>query len=97
MEILNGKLKLYISVVPNSNSTRIKYCDDEEIKIEIDEPPENNKANVKLVRYLSKLFKVSKDKIVIIGGQTSRRKVVLIECVLSMEQAKDLLQSDSSM
>lgn len=91
MECLEGKIKLYVSVVPNSNSSRIKYIDEEEIKIEIDEPPENNKANGKLIKFLAKLFKIEKTKIQIIGGTTSRHKTILIDQPFTKSEIERIL------
>ncbi|EOB14481.1 UPF0235 protein [Nosema bombycis CQ1] len=92
MDISNGKLKLFVSAIPNSNTTRIRSIDEVEIKIEIDEPPENNKANNKLVKFLSKMFKIEKQKIQIIGGATSKHKIVIINQDLSKEDALKIMQ-----
>jgi uncharacterized protein len=71
--------KLNITVVPNAQCTKIRSIDEYEIKISINEAPENNKANSELIKYLSKVLKVDKRDISIISGSTSRHKVLIIK------------------
>lgn len=68
--------RLNIYVVPNSNSNKIKSIEDNEIKIEINETPENNKANIELIKFLSKIFKIDKKKIKLISGHKNKHKII---------------------
>ncbi len=75
---------LHIKVTPNSSQTKIsgKFLDEknqEYIKINLAAVPEDNKANEELIKFLAKLLKISKSKIEIIRGETSRMKVVKVE------------------
>ncbi|MBP7709650.1 MAG: DUF167 domain-containing protein [Rickettsiales bacterium] len=74
----------YIKVTPNSSQTKIsgKFLDEknqEYIKINLAAVPEDNKANEELIKFLAKTLKISKSKIEIIRGETSRIKVVKVE------------------
>ena len=49
------------------------------LKIRIKAPPVDGKANLHLIQFLAKQFKVPKKQIKIISGETHRNKRVLIE------------------
>lgn len=59
-----------VSVVPNSKRFSITVKDGR-LKMCLKSPPEHNKANLELVRELSKLL--GRD-VALVAGQTSRRK-----------------------
>lgn len=69
--------KLSIIVKPNSKKNEVIGWDKDRkaLKINISAEPENNKANVEIIKFFSKLFK--KD-IKIISGLTSKKKVLKI-------------------
>lgn len=74
---------LYIKVTPNSSRTKISgkmvdEKDQEYLKINVAAVPEDNKANDELIKFLAKLLKISKNKLEIIRGETSRVKVVKV-------------------
>jgi uncharacterized protein (TIGR00251 family) len=50
-----------------------------QLKIAVAAPPENNKANQRLIKSLAKWFGVSKQQIRLVRGQTSRQKTLEIE------------------
>ena len=70
--------RLNISVKANSNQNRVIGFDKEKkrMKLEIAAPAKNSKANVEIVRFLSKLLK---KKIRIVSGFTSKNKSIKIE------------------
>jgi len=51
----------------------------DELKIAITAPPIDGKANAYLLKYLSKLFGVSKSAVVIEKGTQSRHKLIRVE------------------
>lgn len=59
-----------VSVVPNSKRFSVSVKDGR-VKISMKSPPEHNKANIELVRELSKLLGAP---VRIISGHSSRRK-----------------------
>ena len=76
MEHVKGA-RLKIKVRPNAPKTEILGWDDEhsQLKIAVNAPPDKNKANQEILRFLSRLLK---KKIRIISGSRSRTKVVEI-------------------
>ena len=74
---------LFAKVTPNSSKNKIGEVfidkkNQEHLKINICAVPEDAKANEELIKFLSKTFKISKSKIEILRGNTSRMKVLKI-------------------
>jgi uncharacterized protein len=74
-----GDVYLRVKVQPSSSSNEIKsIMDDETIKISISAPPENNKANIQLIKILAKEFSVDKKYVKLISGATNKIKLIKI-------------------
>ena len=69
---------LKIRVVPRASKSEIVSFTDGALKIRIAAPPIDGAANAELVKLLSKTFDVSKSRIEILSGQTSKMKQVKI-------------------
>ena len=73
---------LRIKAIPGSPKTEIvSILDDEKgktIKIRIKAPPEKNKANIELIKFLSKELAVPKENIKILSGINERTKLLKI-------------------
>lgn len=70
---------LMIRLTPNSSKDEfIGYCD-EYIKIKVSAPPNENKANKKLLSFLSETFKLSKSSVELVSGDKSRLKKILLK------------------
>lgn len=80
----NGIL-LNIKVVPNSSKTMIMGIETSALsgetflKIKISSPPNENKANEELVKFLSKELKTPKSTIELAKGAKSKEKKVLLK------------------
>jgi len=72
---------LHIKIKPNSKKELIQKVSDKEYKVELKEPPENNKANKRLINLLSKEFKVPAKNIKI-KTPSSRNKIIEIISLL---------------
>lgn len=70
--------RIEIAVSPKSSQSRIVVDDNEEIKVYLNSPPVDGKANSECVKILSKKLKISKSSIVIEKGEKSRRKTISI-------------------
>ncbi len=72
------KSTLKIVVKPNSQKNEITAWDNENqaLKVNIKAMPEKGKANIAIIKFLSKLLK---KKIIIHSGKTSRTKILLIQ------------------
>jgi len=64
-----------VVVKPNSPETKILSETESEIRLAVAAPPEGGKANLEVVKFLSKHFKTDVE---IIRGFTSRKKVIRI-------------------
>ncbi|MBI2649802.1 DUF167 domain-containing protein [Candidatus Woesearchaeota archaeon] len=67
--------KFKIIVKPNSRENRLGHFDNEKnaYRISIKAKPEDNKANIEIIKFLSKLLK---KKVKIISGLKSREKII---------------------
>lgn len=74
----NNGIKLAIRVIPGSSRCEIVGFIEKELKIKLDVPPVEGKANEKCVKYLSKQLGVPKTSISIISGEKSRSKLLSI-------------------
>ncbi len=67
-----------IKAVPNSSKNVVSGILDDALKLKIKAPAVEGAANKELVKFLSKLFKVSKSEVVFIGGETSKQKRIRV-------------------
>lgn len=70
------KMKYLVTV--SFNSSDFFHVENNEIKISLKSKPELGKANRELIKSLSEHFKISTNKIKILSGFSSRKKVVEI-------------------
>lgn len=70
------KMKYLVRV--SFNSSFFLHVENNEIKISLKSKPELGKANRELIKSLSEHFKISTNKIKILSGFSSRKKVVEI-------------------
>lgn len=71
-------IEFQLRISPNASKNEVIKTS-ESVKIKITAPPVDGKANKCLIEYLSKLFKVPKTSIVILRGETSKDKTLLIK------------------
>lgn len=76
---MSGKDTIDIKVVPRSSRNSIEYQPDGKIKIHLNSPPVDGKANAECIGILSKKLGVAKSSIHIVRGEKSRNKKVIIE------------------
>lgn len=72
-------IKLNIKVIPNASKCEVAGIIDNVLKIRLDVPPIEGKANEKCIKFLSKLLDVPKTSISIVSGEKSRLKVIFIK------------------
>lgn len=71
-------LVIRVRIVPNSSKNDI-ILEEEFIKVKVTAQPIENKANKALVEFLSKTLKLPKTNIVILKGETSKDKTLLLK------------------
>ncbi|MBQ2644000.1 YggU family protein [bacterium] len=74
----NGLL-LNIKLTPNSSKNEILGYTEDYIKIKVSAPPNENKANKKLIEFISEFLNISKSNIELLTGDKSRYKKILIK------------------
>jgi|EndMetStandDraft_9_1072997.scaffolds.fasta_scaffold498377_1 uncharacterized protein (TIGR00251 family) len=70
---------LQVKVIPNSRKSCLESFQGDVLKVRIKAPPINGKANAELIEFLSEVLRLSKTKIRILSGQTSRLKKLEID------------------
>ena len=68
-----------VKVVPGSSRTVFCGMYDDMYKIRLNAPPEKGKANKALMAYLAKLLAVKKNAVIIVSGQSSPIKQIIVE------------------
>jgi uncharacterized protein len=68
-----------VKVKPNSKSSKIVEEEDGSLTVHLKSPPVDGKANEELIKVLADKYDVSKSRITIKSGLTSRQKLVEIE------------------
>lgn len=75
-KILIGKIRILVK--PNSKKDELLGFDEEKqaYKVAIAAPPEDNKANIAVIKFFARL---TKKKVTIVTGLTSKQKLLLIQ------------------
>ena len=68
-----------VVVVPNSSELRVEKLNDGSLKVFLTEKPDNNKANIQLIKVLAKFFITNHSNIHIKSGVRGRKKVVEVK------------------
>ena len=74
----DGNLIFNVRVVPRASKSEIVGDLDGALKVRIASPPVNGAANAELIKVLSKKLNVAKNAVEIVGGQTSKQKLIRI-------------------
>lgn len=76
-------MKISVKVIPNAKQNEV--VDDafdllgaRILKVKVNQPPEDGRANKAVIEILADYFKVKKSAIVIVTGETSRNKIIEI-------------------
>lgn len=75
---------------PGAKASRVVGLHDERLKIQLQAPPLENRANEALVAWLAEQLGVPRKQIDLLTGQTSRQKRVLVRGA-TLEQVQRLL------
>ncbi len=76
---LSDGVKVDVKVLPNSSKCEISGLIDNSLKIKLNVPPIEGKANEKCIKFLSKELKVPKSAISIVQGEKTRNKTIYIK------------------
>jgi len=88
---LENGIKFCVKVLPNSSKCELSGILDGILRIKLDVPPIDGKANEKCVKFLAKLLEVPKTSISIISGEKGRNKVLFIKGDADKLEQKSLI------
>lgn len=83
----NGTVTLTIKVVPRANQNQIVGIEGDALKIRLNAPPVEGKANSALIQFLAEMLGVARTQIEIIAGHSARRKIVRVRGI-SVDEVK---------
>jgi uncharacterized protein (TIGR00251 family) len=78
-------LRLAVKVQPRASKNEILPPKDGELKIRVTAPPVDSAANEAVVALLSEKLKISRSRITIVRGQTSRHKTIFLAGVAASQ------------
>ena len=79
--------RLAVQVVPRASKSEICGLQGDALKVRLQAPPVDGKANAALLDFLAKRIGLARSSVTLISGQASRRKVVEIaENVVDLEK-----------
>lgn len=87
-------ITLSLRCQPGAKQTKVLGLHDDSLKIALQAPPLENKANALLITWLSKRLKVPQKQIQFLSGHNSRKKRIEIQGDISAEQIMQALIPD---
>lgn len=85
-----GQVRLSLKVIPASREDKIEGLKEDRIYIRLIAPAVDGKANLALISFLAKTFKVKKTQVLLVSGEKSRLKLVELKGV-SLDEASRML------
>ena len=76
---------LSVKIQPNASKNEIVGFEEDVLKIRIKAPPEKDKANLELIRFLAKKLDLSRSDITIKKGRTNRKKLLEIQGISNQD------------
>lgn len=73
-----GAVTFAVKVIPRASKNQIVGIEGDAIKIRLNAPPVEGKANDALIAFLAEKLGVPRSNVEIIVGETSRRKVIRV-------------------
>ncbi|MBK5112518.1 MAG: YggU family protein [Candidatus Heimdallarchaeota archaeon] len=88
-----GNVILQLQVKPNSKKQEITLDSlDRKIAVFVKAPPDKGKANKELLKFIARILEKNSTDILIIAGQTSRDKTVLIKNALIQNVERKIIE-----
>lgn len=82
---------VHVQVQPRASKNKLAGVLEGSLKLRLTAPPVEGEANKECIKFLAKLFNISKSSVEIIQGHKSRRKSVLIKGP-TLEQVEEALR-----
>jgi len=94
LHICGNGITLTLHIQPGAKKTEIAGTHGDALKIRLNAPPVDGKANAALINFLAQRLKRPKSRITLKSGQTSRRKVLAVEGIATEEALRLLSGQD---
>ncbi len=97
MNAANHRFRIHVQ--PRSSRKGFAGLKQNDLKICLNSPPEDGKANAELIKFLADALDCSRQDIHIVSGMTSRQKIVEIEdeeAVSRLKRVRESLQEKPS-
>lgn len=72
-------MRIYLKVITGSSQQKVEKISKGDYKVWVRAIPEKGKANQEIVEILADFFKIDKQRISIISGRTTSRKLIEID------------------
>ena len=69
-------MRIYVRVVPRASINSVEQLGENEYKVRLTKSPVKGEANEALIAILAKHFHIAKSCVVIVGGKSTRTKMV---------------------
>lgn len=93
----SARCRLTVWVTPNARRSEVSGLAENMLRVRLQAPPIDGKANEALVRFLAETLQLSRSTVSIVAGHTGRRKIVEIsDSGLSNAQLVEVLLASGS-
>jgi len=72
-------VRIYVKVIPRAGKNEVEKISNAEYKVRVTAVPERGKANKAVIEALAKYFEVPKSSVSIVGGKSTRTKIIDIQ------------------
>ena len=86
-----AEARLWVRVQPNAAKSEIVGFSDGVLRVRITAPPVRGRANAELINFLAKKLGVSRSQVMMVRGEKSRSKLIVIEGLNRREEMDSLL------
>jgi uncharacterized protein len=76
---VGGRVRFSVRVQPRASNNQIAGVHGDALKVRLTAPPVDGAANAELIDYLADVFVVKRQAVRILGGESSRSKIVEID------------------
>jgi uncharacterized protein (TIGR00251 family) len=92
LRVIDDGVELSVIVVPRSSRCEIAGIHNNSLRIKLTSPPVDNEANVQCCDFIAKQLGIAKRQVLIIRGNTARKKVVKIAGVTESEVRRKMVR-----
>ena len=90
IEAVPGGVRIHLHVQPGASSTEVAGLHGERVKLRIQSPPVDGRANAAVIAWASSHFGVPSRAVTLVRGEKSREKTIVVEGV-TIEMVRERL------